>query len=673
VAFTPKNVDDRSFEDLVAEARRRIPAYLPEWTDHNESDPGIALVQLFSWLAETTLFRLNQLPDERMYVSFLNLVGLAPAPAVSARAIVEIKVTPGSGGHMLAASELRLTAPGETDEVPFEADSSVSLVGTSIGALVVDDGISLQRRDVTSANQAGNAAFQPFGPTRIAGRALYVGLDATPPAGPPLLLPPDSSAVLQLYAAAEEKAAEVVPASTWFGTAASSLEGDVVWEGKTAADTWTRLELLDDETRGLARTGFLRLRLTGSLIASKEPGDPQAKERFWLRAVASDTQRSDTRSLRYLIPNAVRVRQWRTYARELLAPGSDGTPNQQRDVRHPPILLGSPDAVLVEVNEQQPNGNLEWTAWAQAEDLATRRQGDSVATAGHPLSVFSVSRDRSSVVFGDGLDGRVPPRGPNNLRVTYRSGGGANGNVSAGSLSLASSPTAVEGVEQREGATGGSDEENVERARDTAPQRLRTLERAVTAADFEVLAREHAGVGRASALNRYNPRVPGAPVTGAITLVVVPPRQASETAPAPGQLFLDGVARILEPYRVLTTELFVVGPRYRRVKVEVEIEVRNAADAAEARTAVVQRLNRFFDPIDGGSDAAGWPLGSTISYGEVLSNVLGAPRVSSVRSLRIWLDGAAQPVCSDVPLGSSIDLLASELHGVRVRAPEVGR
>ena len=46
------NLDDRTFEQLYQELRRRIPAYAPEWTDHNDSDPGITLMQMFSWLAE---------------------------------------------------------------------------------------------------------------------------------------------------------------------------------------------------------------------------------------------------------------------------------------------------------------------------------------------------------------------------------------------------------------------------------------------------------------------------------------------------------------------------------------------------------------------------------------------------------------------------------------------
>jgi hypothetical protein len=167
--------------------------------------------------------------------------------------------------------------------------------------------------------------------------------------------------------------------------------------------------------------------------------------------------------------------------------------------------------------------------------------------------------------------------------------------------------------------------------------------------------------------------VPNAPVTGAVTLVVVPPRVGSETAPQPSQLFLDNVAEILEPYRVLTTELFVVGPRYRNVKVEVEVDVRHPTDAADVRSGVVERLNRFLDPISGGVDGNGWPLGGTIAYGAILSVVLGTPKVASVVALTLRLDGVLKPTCTDVPLSASVELPASTGHVVKVRAPEVRR
>ena len=79
------NLDDRSFQDIVDEAKRLIPRFCPEWTNHNLSDPGVALIELFAWMSEMVLFRLNQVP-ERLYVHFLNLVGIEPFPPSVAHA-----------------------------------------------------------------------------------------------------------------------------------------------------------------------------------------------------------------------------------------------------------------------------------------------------------------------------------------------------------------------------------------------------------------------------------------------------------------------------------------------------------------------------------------------------------------------------------------------------------
>ena len=56
-------VDPRSFQDLVDEAKRRIPQYCPEWTDHNVSDPGVTLIETFAYLVDQVLYRLNRVPE----------------------------------------------------------------------------------------------------------------------------------------------------------------------------------------------------------------------------------------------------------------------------------------------------------------------------------------------------------------------------------------------------------------------------------------------------------------------------------------------------------------------------------------------------------------------------------------------------------------------------------
>ncbi len=59
---TPK-LDDRTFQDLVNETKRLIPRYCPEWTDHNVSDPGIALLELFAYMVDILLYRVNRVPE----------------------------------------------------------------------------------------------------------------------------------------------------------------------------------------------------------------------------------------------------------------------------------------------------------------------------------------------------------------------------------------------------------------------------------------------------------------------------------------------------------------------------------------------------------------------------------------------------------------------------------
>ena len=82
--LTAPNLDTRRFKDLVEEARARIPRYTPEWTNFNDSDPGMTLVKLHAWLTETLLFQLNQLP-ELTYIKFLELLNVQPRPAVAAQ------------------------------------------------------------------------------------------------------------------------------------------------------------------------------------------------------------------------------------------------------------------------------------------------------------------------------------------------------------------------------------------------------------------------------------------------------------------------------------------------------------------------------------------------------------------------------------------------------------
>ena len=71
--LTLPNLDDRRYADLAAEARALIPTYAPEWTNHNPSDPGVTLLELFSYLAELLVYRVNRVTDANV-LAFLRLI-----------------------------------------------------------------------------------------------------------------------------------------------------------------------------------------------------------------------------------------------------------------------------------------------------------------------------------------------------------------------------------------------------------------------------------------------------------------------------------------------------------------------------------------------------------------------------------------------------------------------
>ena len=75
------DLDDLTFAELTDQARALIPGLYPDWTDHNPSDPGIALVELLAWFTEMLLFGTNEIPDRNVdkFLRLLNGPDWAPA------------------------------------------------------------------------------------------------------------------------------------------------------------------------------------------------------------------------------------------------------------------------------------------------------------------------------------------------------------------------------------------------------------------------------------------------------------------------------------------------------------------------------------------------------------------------------------------------------------------
>ena len=150
MAIIPPRLDDRAFDDLRAELIRRIPIHAPEWTDHNASDPGIALIELFAALGDNLLYRLNRVP-EAARLEFLRLLAIAPEPARPAAAMVRLEARRGPFAPVpvdfgTGSTTLELAA-GDVPPVDLAAPLALRPIG-GLGWVLIDnacDAVRLER------------------------------------------------------------------------------------------------------------------------------------------------------------------------------------------------------------------------------------------------------------------------------------------------------------------------------------------------------------------------------------------------------------------------------------------------------------------------------------------------------------------------------------------------
>src|ERR1700674_447579 len=128
MALPVPNLDDRRFQDLVDDAKRRVQQRSPEWTDPNVSDPGVTLIETFAWMTDQVLYRLNRVP-ERNYIKFLELIGVRLFPPTAARAAFPCWLAgPQPGVIQIRPGTQAATLRTETDE---------AIVFTTIGDLAI--------------------------------------------------------------------------------------------------------------------------------------------------------------------------------------------------------------------------------------------------------------------------------------------------------------------------------------------------------------------------------------------------------------------------------------------------------------------------------------------------------------------------------------------------------
>jgi predicted phage baseplate assembly protein len=640
----PPELDDRRFQDIVDEAKRLIPRYCPEWTNHNVSDPGVALIELFAWMSEMVLFRVNQVP-ERLYVHFLNMVGIEPFPPSVARVDLTFWLSTVLDQPVVVPANTQvMTAAGAS------GGSSEAVVFSTIEDLVISPPELRTARTVTANDEQVADVWDDLR-FSVTGTACFASESLTP--GDAFCLGFAKSlagTVLRLTITAEAEGIGVDP-----------HDPPLVWEVWNG-EAWITAIVHDDSTGGLNRAGevvlllpmehqlltlgntaayWLRVRL----VAPK-PGQPTYQASPRVRSIRAAT-----------LGGTTAAEHAETMPRETIG-RSDGSPAQAFTVsRHP--VLPRRDGERVRVVDGQTV-----TDWTEVQDFSKSGPEDEhyVWDGG-----TGVVRFGPRVRYPDGSirqHGRIPRDGSLITVTGFRYGGGARGNVGARTLSVLRATTPyVRGVVNLAPATGGVDGESVAEAKSRGPLTLRTGQRAVTAGDYERLTLESSTeVARARCL----PTTRG---NGSVRLLVVPHLRGEPGTHhlddfAIDATLMDRITGYLDVHRLVGTSVEVSTPYYQGVSVVALVYAGPGRPPTLVRQRAVDTLNRYINPLTGGPEGTGWPFDVDLNAAvvtQLLESVEGVDRVEEALLFEYDLRTGRR-------LGGAKDVLRLDSHSLFMSA-----
>ncbi|HTZ43943.1 MAG TPA: putative baseplate assembly protein [Jatrophihabitans sp.] len=609
------NLDDRTFQDIVDEAKRLIPRFCPEWTNHNLSDPGVALIELFAWMSEMVLFRVNQVP-ERLYVHFLNLVGIDPFPPSVARADLTFwlsapldqPVAVPAGTQVTTALSTTATSAGR-EAVVFTTAEELVIAPPVLRAAMTGTAADHRLTDAWDALRYPNVSVSCFTSDPLAvGDAFYLGFAGSL-----------AGLAIRLTVTADAEGIGVnptIPPLRW-----------EIWSG----DSWITAPVHADTTGGLNRPGEVVLLMPGQHQLLTLSGTAA----YWLRAVLVEPrpgQPSYQASPRIDSLTAAAIGGTVTAEHAEHAGGevlgrSDGTPAQSFTVGRSPVLPRTAEEHVAVTDR----GTV--TAWQEVADFTRSGPDDR-----H----YTFSSGGGQITFGprvryaDGSvrqHGAIPPDGSEISITGYRHGGGGRGNVGARTLTvLRSTVPYIASVTNRQAASGGVDPETVAEAKVRGPLTLRTGQRAVTAGDFERLTMEASiEVARARCL-------PSADGAGPVRVLVVPhvrrdSRQHELDDFAISAPLLQRVSEYLDQHRLVGTAVEIGTPYYQGVSVAALVHTPAGRPAALVRQRAVDALTRYINPLTGGAEGAGWLFDTDLNsavVAQLLESVEGVERVEEV-------------------------------------------
>jgi len=643
-------LDDRKYQDILREALARIPVHNREWTSFSESDPGVTMIEIFSFLAENLYYRANLIP-ERNRIKFLSLLGIHLLPGAASEGIVvfsnergPFEVFPLNREIEVFAEKLPFRTALGLDVLPIECrvlykkklvnppaelKEYYDQLYTSWKGEQQSEELELYEtlplegqtgKSVDLSETVGNSLWvallarrrQGQEPTKaveearrkIAGKTLSLGI-----------APAQERTDIKRHLLPGHHRKEEDKPLLEFLIPKTSPEGKPRMDdgGNPCAD-YTPLDARA-QTDVTLKPGIIQIILpqkeeeitywsdldpleagVGDFPPSLEDTNLSSRLITWIRIHANGVAKAN---ILWAGINATPIKQRSHIANERL-PAGTGTPDQAVFLSKTPVV---PESVRLTVNSD---------VWRQIDDLLNAGPEVPVMEQRYPFAssapkekeskVFSLNPESGEIRFGDGFRGARPPINAV-IRVDYDFGSGRAGNVGAGSINRGPALPSGISVANPIPTWGGADPEKASDGEKQISRYLGHRDRLVTLADFETITLRTPGVdiGRVEIIPAFNPgldqkELGNAP--GAVTIMVIPRYDKDQPeAPLPNRDFMNSVCEHIDPRRLVTTEVFLRAPKYVPIWISIGINVVAGKSIAEVREKVKRTLLQYLSPL----------------------------------------------------------------------------
>lgn len=363
---------------------------------------------------------------------------------------------------------------------------------------------------------------------------------------------------------------------------------------------------------------------------------------------------------------------------ELVGTGT-GAAGLEVRVSRPPIVAPMSDGldlvVSVEETEKIPAearavtiDQKTFRVWNEVTNFANLRPNETAFTVDRRAGIIrfapsaEISDERGELRPGERPLAAVPLQG-RKIMVSYRTGGGAAGNVAPGSIITLRDQIPGVSVTNRAPGTGGRDVESFDNALVRGPTDFHRLERAVTARDVETLARRSSGVARAKAFTKSEFWKYAQPGIVEVRLVPTLGSDASTLRPTMAELRpettdeLDKVLHALDAVRTLGSSLEVGWTSLKNVSVKLDVVVSRQEDRIALERRVLDRLYRLITPLPRSAWDDGWPYGRALRRYDVEGAIRAEPGVLYTNRVEL--------IANDMPEGQ-ITSIAIDEHQPRM-------